>query len=442
MTHTNLQSAAAAAKQSSRQLAVLNAEAKKRILETIGADIEGSAEAIFEANRQDVIAARNQSSQNGISSSALARMTLSEEKLLQMARSVNAVSGLEDPVGKVLLQSDLDDGLELRKIACPFGVIAAVVEARPDAVVQLSALAFKSGNALMIKAGAEIARTTEILLGIFKSAYERAGISADALTNVKSREELRELLKLDQYIDLVVPRGSSELVRFISANTRIPVLGHADGVCHIYVDAAADLNLATSVILDSKIQAPATCNAVETVLVDRRIANGFVPKLVNLLQLGGVKVRGCEQTRTIHGTGMDVVNDDEWHTEYGSLTLALRVVENCEEAITHINHFGSHHTDSIITEDQNAAAKFLREIDSAGVFHNVSTRFSDGYRYGFGAEVGIATGKLHARGPVGLEGLVTYKYILAGKGQCVSQYIGPRARKFKHEVNAIEVAVG
>lgn len=442
MTHTNLQNAAAAAKESSRLLAVLNAEAKQRILETIAADIEGSAEAIFEANRHDVSAARNQCSQNGISSSALARMTLSEEKLLQMARSVNVVSGLEDPVGKVLLQSDLDDGLDLRKISCSFGVIAAVVEARPDAVVQLSALAFKSGNAVMIKAGVEIARTTEILLGVFRSAYERAGISADALINVKSREELQELLKLDQYIDLVVPRGSSELVRFISANTRIPVLGHADGVCHIYVDAAADLSLATSVILDSKIQAPATCNAVETVLIHRNIANKFLPRLVELLQLGGVKVRACEQTRAICCNGIDLVKESEWHTEYGSLAVALRVVESCEEAITHINHFGSHHTDSIITEDQNAAAKFLREVDSAGVFHNVSTRFSDGYRYGFGAEVGIATGKLHARGPVGLEGLVTYKYILVGKGQCVSHYIGPRARKFKHELSAIEAAVG
>lgn len=442
MIHRNLQSSAAAAKQSSRQLAVLTPQTKRRILETVAAEIERSAEAIFDSNRQDVIAARNQSSQGGISSSALARMTLSEEKLLQMARSVNVVSGLDDPVGKILLRSGLDDGLQLKKISCPFGVIAAIVEARPDAVVQLSALAFMSGNALMIKAGAEISRTTEVLLGIFGSAYERAGVSADALVNVRSREELQELLKLDQYIDLVVPRGSAELVRFISSNTRIPVLGHADGVCHIYVDAAADLNLATSVILDSKIQAPATCNAVETVLIDGRIASEFLPKLIKLLQLGGVKVRGCEKTRTVYGNGVDVVNDDEWHTEYGSLTLALRVVESCDEAITHINHFGSHHTDSIITDDQEAAEKFLAEVDSAGVFHNVSTRFSDGYRYGFGAEVGIATGKLHARGPVGLEGLVTYKYILVGKGQCVSQYIGPRARKFKHELNATEVAVG
>lgn len=442
MTHTNLKSAAAAAKQSSRQLALADAEAKRRILESIAADMQRAAEAIFEANRQDVTAARNQSSRDGISSAALARMTLNEEKLLQMGHSVNAVSGLEDPVGKILFQSDLDDGLELTKISCPFGVITAVVEARPDAVVQLSALAFKSGNALMIKAGAEIARTTEVLLGVFKSAYERAGISADALINVKSREELHELLKLDHYIDLVVPRGSSELVRFVSANTRIPVLGHADGVCHIYVDAAADLNLATSVILDSKIQAPATCNAVETVLIHRSIANDFLPRLIELLQLGGVKVRGCHQTRAICPDRADLVEENEWHTEYGSLTLAVRVAESCDEAIAHINQFGSHHTDSIITDDQHAAEKFLREVDSAGVFHNVSTRFSDGYRYGFGAEIGIATGKLHARGPVGLEGLLTYKYMLIGKGQCVSQYIGPRARKFKHELSANEVAVG
>ena len=442
MTHTYLRNAAAAAKQSSRLLAVLHAEAKQKILETVAAEIESSDEVIFEGNRQDVVAARTQSNQSGISSSALARMTLTEEKLLQMARSVRSVSALEDPVHKILLYSELDDGLELRKVSCPFGVIAAVIEARPDAVVQLSALAFKSGNALMIKAGAEIARTTEILLQIFTGAYARAGISPAVLTNVKSREELHELLKLDECIDLVVPRGSSELVRLISANTRIPVLGHADGVCHIYVDTAADLNLATSVILDSKIQAPATCNAVETVLVHRRTADDFLPRLVNLLQLGGVKVRGCEHTLAICGAGVDVVNESEWHTEYGSLTLALRVVESCDEAIAHINEFGSHHTDSIISDDSEAAEKFLREVDSAGVFHNVSTRFSDGYRYGFGAEVGIATGKLHARGPVGLEGLVTYKYLLVGKGQCVSQYVGPQARKFKHELNATEVAVG
>src|SRR6185312_11955461 len=442
MTHTNLHSAGVAAKQSSRQVALLASQAKQQILEAVAAEIESSAQVLFEANRQDVIAARNQSNQSGISSSARARMTLNEEKLLQMSRSVNAVSDLEDPVGKILLQSELDDGLELRKISCPFGVIAAVVEARPDAVVQLSALAFKSGNALMIKAGAEIARTTEVLLGIFKRAYERAGISADALINVKSREELHELLKLDHYVDLVVPRGSSELVRFISSNTRIPVLGHADGVCHIYVDAAADLSLATSVILDSKIQAPATCNAVEAVLVHCSIAQEVFPRLVGLLQLGGVKVRGCEKARAIYSDGVDVVGDNEWHTEYGSLTLAVRIVESCDDAIAHINQFGSHHTDSVITDDQQAANKFLREVDSAGVFHNVSTRFSDGFRYGFGAEVGIATGKLHARGPVGLEGLVTYKYILVGKGQCVSQYIGPRARKFKHELGATEVAMG
>lgn len=442
MTHANIQSAAAAAKQSSRQLAALTSQDKQRILENVAAEIEGSAAAIFQANRQDEMAARNQSSQGGISSSALARMALNDEKLLQMARSVNAVSGLEDPVGKILFQSDLDDGLELTKISCPFGVIAAVVEARPDAVVQLSALAFMSGNALMIKGGAEIARTSEVVLGIFGSAYERAGISADALVNVKSREELYELLKLDHYIDLVVPRGSSELVRFISSNTRIPVLGHADGVCHIYVDAAADLNLATSVILDSKIQAPATCNAVETVLIHRSIANDFLPRLIELLQLGGVKVRGCHQTRAICADRVDLVEQNEWHTEYGCLTLAVRVAESCDEAIGHINQFGSHHTDSIITDDQHTAEKFLREVDSAGVFHNVSTRFSDGYRYGFGAEIGIATGKLHARGPVGLEGLLTYKYMLIGKGQCVSHYIGPRARKFKHELSAIEAAVG
>lgn len=442
MKRTALDEAAAAAKEASRQLARLTPEVKNNVLEGIAQALEQSTEVILQANRQDLQDARTCAPARSISSSALARMTLTAEKIQQMARSVRAVAALKDPANQVLLRTELDDDLELRKITCPFGVVAAVVEARPDAVIQLSSLAFKSGNALMIKAGAEIGRTTDGLMQVLRTVFESQGdVPIAAVTNVKTREELHELLALNQYIDLVVPRGSAELVRFVSANTRIPVLGHADGVCHIYVHAAADLNMAFSLILDSKIQAPGTCNAVETVLVDQAIADEFVPELVRALQLGGVKARGCEITRSICGEDVELVSKDEWSTEYGALVLAIRVVEECEEAIAHINRFGSHHTDCIITEDHQTAESFLRDVDSAGVFHNVSTRFSDGYRYGFGAEVGISTGKLHARGPVGLEGLVTYKYVLAGKGQCVSQYLGPRARRFRHEMQSSGVAV-
>ena len=442
MTHTDLRQASATAKEASRQLARLAPEAKDDVLEAVAQALETSSEDILEANRLDVQDARHSTGPQSISSAALARMALTAEKIQQMAKSVRAVAALEDPAGQVVLRTELDDDLELRKITCPFGVIAAVIEARPDAVMQLSSLAFKSGNALMIKAGAEIGRTTEALLGLLRRVFEsRQGVPVNTVTNVRTREELRELLGLSEYIDLIVPRGNAELVRFISANTRIPVLGHADGICHIYVEAAANLSMAFSVILDSKIQAPASCNAVETVLVDRSIADRFVPELVKALQLGGVRVRGCESTRTLAGDDVERVEEKEWRTEYGALVLAIRVVEGIEEAITHINQFGSHHTDSIITEDSEIAERFLCDVDSAGVFHNVSTRFSDGYRFGFGAEVGISTGKLHARGPVGLGGLVTYKYVLAGKGQCVSQYLGPRARRFKHEAVSTGAAV-
>jgi len=422
----------------SRHLGSLSGEAKDHVLNSIACSIEESGVTLLEYNRKDLAEARSQSSK-ALTNATLARMTLTQEKIEQMARSVRAVATLADPVGKILLCSELDEGLELKRITCPFGVIAAVVEARPDAVIQLSALAFKSGNALMIKAGSEISRTASALLGIFKSNFEAAGIPADATVMVKTREDLHELLKRHREIDLVVPRGSSELVRFVVENTSIPVMGHADGVCHIYVDAAADQNLAVSVILDSKVQAPGTCNAVETVLVDRGIAGEFVPKLFKLLQFGAVKVRGCEIARELCGGKIEMVAHEEWSTEYGTLVLAIRVVDGVKDAIGHINRYGSHHTDCIVTEDECNAARFLREVDSAGVFHNVSTRLADGYRYGFGAEVGISTGKLHARGPVGLEGLVTYKYLLTGRGQCVSHYVGPRARRFKHELTAGEM---
>ena len=418
------------AKEASRSLAVLDSATKNDGLQRMACVLEESEDVLLAENREDVQEARAQS----LPSSALARMILTPERVRQMALGLRAVAALEDPVGKVLLRSELDDGLQLEKITSPFGVIAAIVEARPDAVTQLCALALKSGNALMIKAGAEIGRTTRAILAAFTKALEPTRIPSHAFTNVQGREAVHELLALQDYVDLVVPRGSSDLVRFVFANTRIPVIGHSDGICHIYVESSANREMAISLILDSKTQAPATCNAVETILVDQAIASEFLPVLIERLQSRGVKIRGCASTRAMCGSDVERVNETEWHTEYGDMTIAIRVVSGIGSAMNHIETFGSHHTDCIVTDDDDAAKRFLRGVDSAGVFHNVSTRFADGYRYGLGAEVGIATGKLHARGPVGVEGLVTYKYVLSGNGQCVGQYVGANARRFRHEL--------
>jgi len=419
---------AIAAKAASRLLATLDPATKNDALHRMAHALELSFEGLLALNTKDVQQARAES----LPSSALARLTLTPEKLRQMVDGLRAVVALPDPVGKILLNSELDDSLELKKITTPFGVIAAIVEARPDAVTQLCALALKSGNGLMIKAGTEIGRTTRGLLALFAKAVDSTGIPQHAFSNVEGREAIRELLGLQEYVDLVVPRGSADLVRFVFANTRIPVIGHTEGVCHIYVESSANQEMAISLILDAKTQAPATCNAVETVLVDEAIAHEFLPAVFKSLRSGSVKVEGCAETRAICGTDVELVS--EWHAEHGDPTIAIRVVPDMDAALEHIAKFGSHHTDCIVTEDDDAASLFLRSVDSAGVFHNVSTRFADGYRYGLGAEVGIATGKLHARGPVGLEGLVTYKYVLCGRGQRVQEYIGPNRRRFKHEL--------
>lgn len=429
----NVQAAASAAKDAGRILASLSSVAKNDLLNAVAVALETSTGLLYEANKRDVENARALVETGTLKQSALSRLTLNENKIAEMVNSVRTVARLKDPVGEVLLNRELDDALELRKITCPFGVILAIVEARPDAMVQLAALALKSGNALMIKSGAEVSQTAAVLTELIHQVFERSRqIPRSALTNVCIRDAAHALLQLPQYIDLVVPRGGPELIRYVTENTRIPVLSHADGVCHIYVHEAANPDMAVALILDSKTQAPSTCNAVETILVDRQIAAAFLPRLGHALGSKQVTIRGCAATRGICGHDVELVNDTEWHTEYSSLTISIRVVDGCDDAIGHINRFGSHHTDCIVTEDGLAADRFMREVDSAGVFHNVSTRFSDGYRYGLGAEVGISTGKLHARGPVGLEGLVTYKYLLVGRGQCVNEYVGPSARQFKH----------
>ena len=422
-----------AAKQAARCIASSSIEQRNQALEEIARALERSAPEIIEANAQDVAEAKSAFERGELSKAVIDRLKLSAEKLQAMIEGVRAVIDLPDPVGRVLDRVELDTGLDLEKISCPLGLLAVIFEARPDAITQITSLAVKSANAVILKPGREVERTARAVIDAIRAALRSQSIPEASVTNIQQRAEVRELLKLDDLIDLVIPRGGYDLVRFVKANTRIPVLGHAEGVCHIYVDAAADFDMALEIIDDAKTDYPAVCNAVETVLVDRAIAARFLPLLAARMKEKRVRLRGsAEVVSAVPDVAVELVAENEWHTEYGDLVLALKIVPGVNEAIDHIQRFGSAHTDAIVTNDSNAARTFLQRVDSAGVFHNASTRFADGYRYGFGAEVGISTSRLHARGPVGLEGLTTYKYVLRGHGQLVRDYRGPNARPFLH----------
>jgi glutamate-5-semialdehyde dehydrogenase len=361
------------------------------------------------------------------------RLKLDEAKVRDLVAGVEQVAALEDPLGRVTLATELDEGLELCRVTCPIGVVGVVFESRPDALVQIASLAIKSGNAVLLKGGREAEHSNRALFEIFASAAASEGVPADALALLGGREDVAALLGAHEWVDLIVPRGSNALVRYVQSNTLIPVLGHAEGICHVYVDRAADLERALAIVQDAKLQYPAACNAVETLLVDERVAAEFLPKVVERLSAHGVEVRCDDRSADEFGVrGAARATDEDWNTEYCDLVLSVRVVRSLDEAIEHINAHGSGHTDAIVTEDDRAWERFFAEVDSAGVFRNASTRFADGFRYGFGAEVGISTGKLHPRGPVGLEGLVTYKYRLVGRGHVVAHYAGPNPRPFTH----------
>jgi len=349
-----------------------------------------------------------------------------------MVEQVRSVKALPDPLGRSLDAIELDKGLNLMKISVPLGVLTVIFEARPDAVTQIAALALKSGNAVIMKPGREVEHTATALVRVLREAVEKQGLPGDSVSLVLGRERVAELLGLHDLVDMVIPRGSKALVEYVQANTRIPVLGHAEGVCHIYVDRSYDEALALRVIDDAKTDYPAVCNAVETVLVHREVAAEFLPRLAERLRAKSVALHGDATVRDLL-RGVEVEAVEDWHTEYGELAVSIGVVESMDAAIEHIHAHGSSHTESIITSDDAAAEKFLREVDAAGVFHNASTRFADGFRYGFGAEVGISTSKFHARGPVGLDGLTTYKYVLRGHGQIAGDYRGVNARAFTHK---------
>jgi glutamate-5-semialdehyde dehydrogenase len=319
------------------------------------------------------------------------------------------------------------------------GVLGVIFEARPDALIQITTLAIKSGNGVILKGGREAIRSCETLVKVIHQALSATAVDPATIQLLTTREETLALLQLDDYIDLIIPRGSNSFVRFVQENTRIPVLGHADGICHLYVDQAADLQKAVDITVDAKAQYPAACNAIETLLVHCAIAPTFLPLAAAALQKRNVELRGDESTLKILedflGESRLVVpaTEADWSTEYSDLILSIKVVDSLEDAINHINTYGSQHTDAIVTEDQSIADTFLAQVDSANVFHNCSTRFADGFRYGFGAEVGISTQKMPPRGPVGLEGLVTYKYQVTGSGHIVTPYTGKDAKPFTHK---------
>ncbi len=435
------------ARQAARGLAVLPSEKKDSILLAVADGIDATRDAILEANRGDVLQLRTTfeeiSSSSPSSSSAetssssrslLDRLVLDEAKVAAMAAGVRAVAGLPDPVGRVLSRTLLDDGLILEKVTVPIGVLLVVFESRPDAVPQIASLALKSGNAAILKGGRESTRSTAAILDVFAEAYASHGVPEGALQSVGARADVDALLALDDDIDLVIPRGGYDLVKHVKAKTRIPVLGHAEGVCHVYVDRAADEAMAAAIVLDAKLQYPAACNTAETLLVHREAAERFLVPLLSRLADAGVELRACAATRALAPTlPVAAATDADWRAEYGAPVLAVKIVESIDEAVEHVNRYGSHHTEAIVTADSAAADAFLARVDAAGVFHNASTRFADGFRYGFGAEVGVSTSRLHARGPVGLDGLVTYKYVLRGSGQVVAAYIGKDARPFRHD---------
>ena len=356
------------------------------------------------------------------------RLKFDQGKLNEVLTGLESLSVMPDPVGRTLLANHLDDNLDLYRVSCPIGVIGVIFESRPDALVQIAGLCLKSGNALLLKGGSEAANTNRILAEIITLASRQAGLPDGWIGLLETRADVTALLSMDREVDMLIPRGSNEFVRYIMDHSRIPVLGHADGVCHLYIDAAADEAMAIELAIDSKTQYAAVCNAVETLLIHRSRKNNLLPLLAQRLRDAGVEVYGCPETCEL--LGCSPVTD--WHTEYLDLKLSVRIVDDMTMAIAHIHRYGSGHTEAIVTSDPEAARQFLLLVDAGNVFWNCSTRFSDGFRYGFGAEVGVSTSKLHARGPVGLDGLLTYKYKLLGQGQTVQSYADGE-KSFRHE---------
>ena len=417
---------AAAAKAASIHLGGAKGELKDRALAMIAAALTERADEITAANECDLA----QAAKDNLAGPLLKRLKFDAPKIAGVCEGIESLTRMDDPVGRTLSAIELDEGLELYRVSCPIGVVGVIFESRPDALVQISSLCLKSGNAVLLKGGSEAAQTNRILAQIISEASEEAGLPKGWLGLLETRADVAAMLELDECIDLIVPRGSNEFVQHIMNNTNIPVLGHADGICHVYVDAEAQMQMAVDITVDSKCQYTAVCNATETLLVDNAIAYEFLPLVKEALDAKDVELRGCKKTCAI--IDAKPATEEDWRTEYLDFVLSVKIVDGLEEAIEHINKYGSGHTDCIVTQNREKAAKFMDLVDSADVFFNCSTRFSDGFRYGLGAEVGISTNKIHARGPVGLEGLLIYKWRMIGNGQIVADYSGPDGKKFTH----------
>ena len=404
------------AKEASLKIADLSTEIKNKALIKIADKIESAKDEIFEANKIDLELAQKLVDDGKLSKSTFNRLVFSETKMRDMVAGIRDVAKLEDPINKKLLVRELDSDLTLYKVSCPIGVLGIIFEARPDVIAQISSLAIKSANAVILKGGKESINTNKKILSVINSVLSKIEeFPENVVQQIFTHDEVNEMLKCDKYINLIIPRGSNKLVRFIKDNTRIPVLGHADGICHILVDESADLDMAIKVVTDAKTQYPSACNAVETLLIHKNFAHK--DELLASLQLSEIQL---------------IAEPESWAHEYGDKILAFKTVDSVDEAIEHINTYGSGHTDSIITKNIENAEKFMNKVDSAGVYFNASTRFADGFRYGFGAEVGISTNKTHARGPVGLEGLTIYKYKLIGNGNIVGDYVSGE-KQFHHK---------
>ena len=416
MEENNFLEIAIKAKNASKKVATLSTEIKNKALLNIANNLKANQDKIFEANKMDLELAKPFVENGELSQSVFNRLKLDENKMRDMIQGIIDISNLEDPIGKTLLKRQLDDGLILTKISCPIGVLGIIFEARPDVISQISSLAIKSSNAVILKGGKESINTNKAIMNVIQEALAKTeDFPENVLTQVFTRDDVKNMLSMDKYIDLIIPRGGNNLVKFIKENTKIPVLGHADGICHIFVDASADLEKSKRVIIDAKTQYPSACNSVETILIHKDFK--YETELLKALEDADIEL---------------IATPESWHKEYSDKILSYKFVSSLEEAIEHINEFSSGHTESILTEDENNAKIFMNAVDSAGVYHNVSTRFADGFRYGFGAEVGISTNKTHARGPVGLEGLTIYKYNLEGNGDIVKDYV-EGVKKFNHK---------
>jgi glutamate-5-semialdehyde dehydrogenase len=413
-------------RQASCQLAVLSTDDRNLALEAIADALTTSTPEILAANETDCQLAK----EGGISPALYARLKLGETKLQAAIAGVRDVAKLPDPIGINQIHRELDRDLILKRVTCPLGVLGIIFEARPEALIQITSLAIKSGNGVILKGGKEATHSCQALVKVIHQALSTTKVPPAVVQLLTTREEIKQLLELDEYVDLIIPRGSNSFVRYVQENTRIPVLGHADGICHLYIDSAADLEQAVIITVDAKTHYPAACNAIETLLIHQQIALECLPQIALALIAKGVELRGDEATRQI--IPAIPATETDWSTEYSDLILSIKVVDSLEAAIAHINIYGSKHTDAIVTENYQAAEKFQNQVDAAGVYHNCSTRFADGFRYGFGAEVGISTQQMPPRGPVGLEGLVTYKYKVTGKGHIAATYTGADAKPFTH----------